>query len=134
MTQLHPAILLEVACLAQFCYPDAASVEVGLVSDEDEDVYSLAVGRADSEDDYVVVGAPRDGPTEHDADERQRCLRGRDRSRRYREGTRRPHHGKLLDEGYSRDAITVRDHEQDRVSVRKADLVWSKPRTENLFA
>jgi hypothetical protein len=67
VTKLHPAILLEVAALAQFCYPNESTVDIGLVPDRSDDTAALAVGRADSDDEYVVVGAPRVGPMDGDS-------------------------------------------------------------------
>lgn len=68
VTKLHPAVLLELAALAQFCYPEESTVDVGLVPyDGEENTYMVAVGRPDSDDDYVVVGAPRVGPRDGDS-------------------------------------------------------------------
>jgi hypothetical protein len=68
VTKLHPAILLEVAALAQFCYPNESTVDLGLVPDPEDDTYMLAVGRPDSDDEYVVVGAPRVDPRDGDSE------------------------------------------------------------------
>jgi hypothetical protein len=68
VTKLHPAILLEVAALAQFCHGHESTVDIGLIPDPDDDTAMLAVGRPDSDDEYVVVGAPRVGPTDGDSE------------------------------------------------------------------
>jgi hypothetical protein len=69
VTELHPGILLEVAALAQFCYSHESAVDIGLVPyDGEEDTYMVAVGRADSDDEYVVVGAPRVDPRDGDSE------------------------------------------------------------------
>lgn len=62
VTSLHPAILLEVAALAQFSYPQSSTVDIGLVSvKNDDEPFALVVGRPDTDDEFVVAGAPRVG-------------------------------------------------------------------------
>lgn len=56
-TGIHPKLLLELAELVRFCYPDTDQLDVGFASSPETEVPALVVGEAGS--DRVLMASPR---------------------------------------------------------------------------